>query len=150
MSIAKTTLLSLSFLCALGILMIACGPAPEPAAEEVPAQPDAETEAAPAEEPFDPALWAATTWTDSCAKCHGATAMGDGPMLQTVPELQGEVPVFNTAFFDKESDEDLIDAIRDGRPRNAERKKMPPFGGEYTDEEIGRIVTWLRAEFGAR
>jgi mono/diheme cytochrome c family protein len=146
----NSVILSLLLTTAVGMLLIACGQPAPPAAEETPAQPDAETEAAPAVDTFDAAAWAATTWTDSCAKCHGATAMGDGPMLQTVPELQGEVPVFNKAFFDKETDEDLVNAIRDGRPRNADKKKMPPFGGEFTDEEIGHIVAWLRAEFGAR
>lgn len=76
-------------------------------------------------------------WRNQCSTCHGAAGKGDGP--------QGPMfkpPDFTAAAFqDKEKDEDLENAIRNGKGR------MPKF--DLPDPIVLGLVARVRA-FGGR
>jgi mono/diheme cytochrome c family protein len=65
-----------------------------------------------------------------CYECHDGTGAG----TKWGPALAARVPL--------RTDEELATTIRAGKG------KMPGFASKLTDDEVGQLVTWLRATYG--
>ncbi|RME21894.1 MAG: cytochrome c [Deltaproteobacteria bacterium] len=77
-----------------------------------------------------------------CASCHGMRGRGDG---WQAPSLQVQPPDFSRPdFWTRVRYDDLKRAIREGGASVGLSAEMPAFGGELTDEQIDRIVEYLR------
>jgi glucose/arabinose dehydrogenase/cytochrome c553 len=75
----------------------------------------------------------ADLFTKNCAPCHGTDlAGGRGPSL------------FADSLLSKSSDDALRQTIREGRVDAG----MPAFKGQLSDEEIGRLLAYLRIRGG--
>lgn len=75
-----------------------------------------------------------------CARCHGPTGRGDGPAGEGL-----EPPPANIAAFSRmpmATDAYLYWTIAEGGAPVG--SAMPPFGGTLEDEEIWKIITFLR------
>ena len=78
----------------------------------------------------------------SCSACHGPNGEG--------MEGLGK-PLASSVFLESQSDEDLMNFIKSGRPiwdpLNTTGVDMPPKGGNpaITDEQIEQIIRYLRA-----
>lgn len=96
---------------------------PEPTEQDGEDEPSAPEERAEPE-PFD----AATTYANTCARCHGADLNGGdgGPALGP------------TSHSLTEPDEHLVEAITFGR------REMPAFHDELTEEQIDEMVRYIR------
>lgn len=94
--------------------------------------------------------WARETFSSTCSGCHGATGLGDGSLLEYREDLREHLPVFDRNFFAREEDEELIEAVVEGKPKGAEPPLMPAFGDRFSKEEIGRLIVYLRNEYGDR
>lgn len=72
----------------------------------------------------------------SCAQCHGHDGRG-------APAFKGlGVPDFtDAALQQRRSDADLMKVIQDGPPS----RKMPPWRGLYSDEQIRALVAHVRS-----
>jgi mono/diheme cytochrome c family protein len=77
----------------------------------------------------------------SCSSCHGQSFEGVknlGPAL------------VDSSFIRNHTDDELIDFIEEGRPKDAQDNEtglaMPPYGGNprLTDEDLADIVLFLR------
>jgi cytochrome c553 len=84
---------------------------------------------------FDPAA----SWTEHCAKCHGKDGRGEtktgrklGIKDYTDPKLQAEF-----------SDQDAIQAIKEGVADNHGKVHMKPIEG-LSDDEIKGLVAYFR------
>jgi mono/diheme cytochrome c family protein len=76
-----------------------------------------------------------------CARCHGRDGRGGAAVTGAVTPRNFADPTFQRT----RTDPLIRDAIVQGRSNGA----MPPFGATFTDEEIGALVTYIRA-IGAR
>ncbi len=117
----------------LGLVLIACtalamlyGAWARPAETAAPSQPQSPTPQATGSGPPQQAFSVKTTFANICNFCHenyGRRA-GKGPQLMGT-EL---------------TDEQIFNRIRNGKPG-----RMAAFGGAFTDDQIGQIVTFIRA-----
>jgi cytochrome c oxidase cbb3-type subunit 3 len=73
-------------------------------------------------------------YTEKCALCHGEDGKGNPQMkMKTMPDFT------NAAWQKKESDEDFIKNIKEGK------KPMPAFGDKLTDDQVKALVAHVRA-----
>jgi mono/diheme cytochrome c family protein len=77
-----------------------------------------------------------------CASCHGAN--GDGRGIAAGRLAPGPRDFRDPGWMAGQTDERLADAIRAGRPGTA----MPPFATLLSQEQIARLVTYLRGFAG--
>ncbi|MBL9106564.1 MAG: cytochrome c [Myxococcales bacterium] len=74
----------------------------------------------------------AKLYAEACAVCHGADALGDGPLAQATrkpaPRLAGQVRAEPAA----------VEVLARGRG------EMPGFGERYDDSDLLRILTFLQ------
>lgn len=76
---------------------------------------------------------AAETYHDNCSSCHGTDLSGGrGPSL------------FNPALLAERTDEQLRTTILKGLVSSG----MPPFQGQLDDDQIGRVLAYLRIRSG--
>ena len=86
-----------------------------------------------------------TLYQENCASCHGATGMGDREAAQALspsPALLAYMIQMPMAV-----DEYMLWSISDGG--EAFGSAMPAFKGALTNDEIWKIVTYMRAGFPA-
>ena len=69
-----------------------------------------------------------------CVTCHGADGKG---------KVKGTPSFTDAAWQKKESDADLIEDIKKGKP-----PKMPAFGTKLSDDEIKGLVAYIRTFSG--
>ena len=85
----------------------------------------------------------AKVYTENCAACHGDRGLGDGEAgrdLSPSPALLSYLVQMPMAV-----DEYLLWAISDGG--NAFGTDMPAFKDTLTEDEIWKVITWMRAGF---
>jgi mono/diheme cytochrome c family protein len=72
-----------------------------------------------------------------CARCHGATGLGDGPQARhlTVPP-----PNFQSATFQSQSDEQMLSTIEFGEVRS----QMHASKGRLTDAQMRDVMAYIR------
>lgn len=80
-----------------------------------------------------PAAAAAGIFKTKCAMCHAADLSGNTPMGRKL-----SVPDLRAPEGQNQPDAELIGTITKGM------KKMPPFGGKLSKEEIANLVAYLR------
>lgn len=92
----------------------------------------APAEAAPAAAVVDPALLAEgeQLYQTSCASCH----MPDGSGAAIFPALSGNANLADTAL--------VLDRVLNGKGA------MPAFGGQFDDQQVAAIVTYIRNSWG--
>lgn len=82
---------------------------------------------------------AATNWTESCAKCHGAEGKGDtkmGKKLSIADLTDAKVQA-------KFTDEQAFKAMKDGLKDESGKTSMKAVEG-LTDDDIKALVTHVR------
>jgi mono/diheme cytochrome c family protein len=75
---------------------------------------------------------------DKCAKCHGATALGDGPDAD--PDHREHMNLTDPKFADRNADGVVFYKVSNGR----RRPKMPAFKEELTEQQIWSVVTYVQ------
>ncbi len=70
-----------------------------------------------------------------CRKCHGTTGRPTPAMKKLLPEL----PVWDAAFFDKRSEEDVVAVLLNGKGKN-----MKPFKELLKPEEMAAVARYIR------
>ena len=71
-----------------------------------------------------------------CQNCHGTNGKGDGPIGQML-----DPPAADLTATGEQSDQDLLDAILNGRPGTS----MPPWRGDLSPQEIQDVLAYLRS-----
>lgn len=74
----------------------------------------------------------ADTYKAKCQMCHGPDGLGNTPAGKAMKALP-----FNSPDVLKESDTDLIAAIKNGKD------KMPAFAGKLADAQITDVVAYI-------
>jgi len=70
-----------------------------------------------------------------CSTCHGKTGMGDGLKSAALTQSPGD---FSKRKYQKQKDGEQFYKTRTGRG------EMPGYGGIITDDDIWRIVCYMR------
>jgi mono/diheme cytochrome c family protein len=83
--------------------------------------------------------WAEESYRAYCASCHGVDGDGQGVAAGRIEPAPRSFR--NPAWMAGQTDEKLVEAVRDGRPGTA----MPPFGALLSAAEIERLVEYIRA-----
>jgi len=81
----------------------------------------------------------------NCARCHGASAKGDGPDL-----VKLQAAVTPDDWTDSEtnrglSDDFIVSMITKGGKANGKSPIMPAFGDKLSAEQIQNLVAFLRS-----
>lgn len=79
------------------------------------------------------------TFKNRCALCHGADGEGNGKMAKIIKDP----PPFNLTYS-MMPDEYLIDMISKGGQGMQRSPRMPPFGGDLSDNEIKSVVKYIK------
>jgi mono/diheme cytochrome c family protein len=88
----------------------------------------------------------AELYTAACAACHGADGRGTTPTLLA---FDTPVPDFtDCAFSTVEPDVDWMAVSHDGGPARGFHRRMPAFGDAMTDEELQRVLDYIRGFCG--
>jgi len=82
----------------------------------------------------------ATTWTEVCAKCHGADGKGDTKMGHKLSISDLTDPKVQAKF----TDEEAFKSIKSGRTDDKGKTTMKPAEG-VTDADITALVAYVRA-----
>lgn len=86
---------------------------------------------------------AASTYSNLCASCHGATGKGNGPAAMALnPKPKDFTDCKSMAT---ESDETLFKIIKGGSQSVGRSPLMPPWGGALKDQQIKELVTYIRS-----
>ena len=84
----------------------------------------------------------AQVWTDACAACHGPDGAGRARDVVAfdvpLPDLR------DCTFATSEPTPDWFAVVHEGGPVRGLDRMMPAFGGGLKDEEISRVVDYLR------
>ncbi|MGB3550905.1 MAG: cytochrome c [Candidatus Binatus sp.] len=91
---------------------------------------------------------AASSYTDTCAKCHGAAGKGDGPKAAELKDAAGKlVPtgdLSDCAAMAKVTDDDMFKELKEGGASVGKSKFMTPYGDAMEDDEIKAMVAYVR------
>jgi mono/diheme cytochrome c family protein len=83
----------------------------------------------------------------ACASCHGANGAGADP---TFVGFDTPLPDFTSCdFATREPDADWIAVAHDGGPVRGFSEMMPAFGDALTDEELQRVMGYIRTLCGS-
>lgn len=78
-------------------------------------------------------------YLNNCAQCHQATGLG---ITGSIPPLAGNDAVMAAG------PEDIITAVLGGLPGRGSYIQMPPFGGQFDDQQIADVVNFVRTNWG--
>lgn len=115
-------------------------PSPSPGRPEQPVPPLDEARVARGEK-----IYAA-----KCIGCHGPRGVGENPRDPYATDAQGRYlapPLDGSAHAWHHTDEDLVDFIAQGSPRNP---RMKAWEGELTREEIRDVVEYIKSLWGPK
>ena len=117
---------------------------PEVEAPKVEA-PKAETPAQPAGEASADAFNAEATFKTVCGPCHGEKGAGDGAAAAA---LDPKPANFNEAsFWETRDNAHVQKVIKLGGAAVGKSAAMAPFGGQFSDEEIAQLATYVEDNF---
>ncbi|MEW6777018.1 MAG: cytochrome c, partial [Bdellovibrionota bacterium] len=93
-----------------------------------------------------------SVYQSQCADCHGATGRGDDSALAKV---SGAPQDFSDpeywAKIDRDDEMDRLEqAILDGKWKTGGPRRMPPFRGQLSDEEVKLMIGYLRGMAGVK
>jgi mono/diheme cytochrome c family protein len=91
------------------------------------------------------ALAGAKIFADKCARCHGATAKGDGPDLKRL-----QAATSPDDWTDKDTNQGLTDdfitsMVTRGGKANGKSRIMPAFGDKLSPQQIQDLIAFLRS-----
>ena len=78
-----------------------------------------------------------------CMGCHGAEGKGDGVLAESLDVKPRDLA--DAAFTGSKSDEHLFKVIKDGGASVGLSENMTPFNEILSDEEIRKLVAYLRS-----
>ena len=82
----------------------------------------------------------------ACANCHGVDGTG---ALASAVAFEEELPDFSSCTFaSREPDADWAAVVHDGGPVRGFSRMMPAFGDALTDDEILRVLGYVRSFCG--
>jgi len=81
----------------------------------------------------------ATTWTEVCAKCHGADGKGKTPAGKKLKLKDYTSAEIQAAMDDEKMTHEIADGITEGG-----KEKMKPYKDVLTPEEIKDLVAHIR------
>ncbi|MGO8804280.1 c-type cytochrome [Candidatus Binatus sp.] len=91
---------------------------------------------------------AASSYTDTCAKCHGPAGKGDGPKAAELKDKDGKPVAIgdlsDCAKMSKVTDDDLFKELKEGGASVGKSKFMTPYGDAMEDDEIKAMVAYVR------
>lgn len=85
---------------------------------------------------------AASTFSNLCAGCHGATGKGDGPAAASLSPKPKDFA--DCKVMAKIPDDRLFTAIKKGGPSVGLSPLMPTWGASLTDPQIHELVRYIR------
>ena len=107
---------------------------PSPSAQHVQRDDWMETPGQPLTQSGDPQKGKAI-YERHCVTCHGPGGKGDGPIGQALIP-----PAANLTFLGKQSDQTILDTLRNGRPGTA----MPAWKDDLNALELNHLLSFLR------
>lgn len=111
---------------ALGIALLMLGGAPDTAHSQLAANADGRT-----------------IFQSACAACHAATGKG-----QPVEQVGFDYPLpdfTDCSYASREAGQDWFTIVHEGGPRRGFTHRMPSFGDALTDDQIERVVAYVRS-----
>ena len=91
---------------------------------------------------------AASSYTDTCAKCHGPAGKGDGPKAAELKDKEGKPVAIgdlsDCAKMAKVTDDDMFKELKEGGVSVGKSKFMTPYGDAMEDDEIKAMVAYVR------
>jgi mono/diheme cytochrome c family protein len=91
---------------------------------------------------------AATSYKDTCAKCHGDGGKGDGPKAAELKDKDGKVvacgDLTDCAKMAKVTDDDMFKELKEGGVAVGKTKFMTPYGDAMEDDELKAMVSYVR------
>jgi mono/diheme cytochrome c family protein len=91
---------------------------------------------------------AASSYKDTCAKCHGDLGKGDGPKAKELKDKDGKVvacgDLTDCAKMSKVTDDDMFKELKEGGTSVGKTKFMTPYGDAMEDDEIKAMVAYVR------
>ncbi len=91
---------------------------------------------------------AASSYKDTCAKCHGDLGKGDGPKAKELKDKDGKVvacgDLTDCAKMAKVTDDDMFKELKEGGTSVGKTKFMTPYGDAMEDDEIKAMVSYVR------
>ena len=91
---------------------------------------------------------AASSYSDTCAKCHGPGGKGDGPKAAELKTKEGK-PISVGDLSDcskmaKVTDDDMFKELKEGGQAVGKSKLMTAYGDAMEDDEIKALVAYVR------
>ena len=91
---------------------------------------------------------AASSYKDTCAKCHGPAGKGDGPEAADLKDKDGKViaigDLSDCAKMSKITDDDMFKELKEGGTAVGKSKFMTAYGDAMEDDEIKAMVAYVR------
>ena len=91
---------------------------------------------------------AASSYSDTCAKCHGPAGKGDGPKAAELKDKDGKLvacgDLSDCAKMAKVTDDDMFKELKEGGQAVGKSKFMTPYGDAMEDDEIKAMVAYVR------
>ncbi len=91
---------------------------------------------------------AASSFSDTCAKCHGPEGKGNGPKAAELKDKDGKPVAIgdlsDCAKMAKVTDDDMFKELKEGGAAVGKSKFMTPYGDAMEDDEIKAMVAYVR------
>jgi len=91
---------------------------------------------------------AASSYADTCAKCHGPAGKGDGPKAADLKDKEGKPVAIgdlsDCAKMAKVSDDGMFKELKEGGASVGKSKFMTAYGDAMEDDEIKAMVAYVR------
>ncbi len=91
---------------------------------------------------------AASSYSDTCAKCHGAAGKGDGPKAADLKDKDGKQVALpdlsDCAKMSKITDDAMFKELKEGGASVGKSKFMTAYGDAMEDDEIKGMVAYVR------
>ncbi len=91
---------------------------------------------------------AASSFSDTCAKCHGPAGKGDGPKAADLKDKDGKQVAIgdlsDCAKMSKVTDDEIFKELKEGGASVGKSKFMTAYGDAMEDDEIKGMVAYVR------
>jgi len=91
---------------------------------------------------------AASSYSDTCAKCHGPAGKGDGPKAAELKDKEGKLVAIgdlsDCAKMSKITDDEIFKELKEGGASVGKSKFMTAYGDAMEDDEIKGLIAYVR------
>ena len=91
---------------------------------------------------------AASSYSDTCAKCHGPAGKGDGPKAAELKDKEGKLVAIgdlsDCAKMSKITDDEMFKELKEGGASVGKSKFMTAYGDAMEDDEIKGLIAYVR------